>query len=954
MTEIGFGKLGKMGSLDLSRLKSGVKKTDLQNDVQKSIFDKVDKNGNGVLEEGEVNALSQSLQELAGKDNNISDKEAQNFFKQNNMQDVESQQLYEFVSQLGVDSDKIDNASKQTMKDGTEAVVVQYKPDDTGTTNTDFMNSDTGEVVAKKSENEQTEVFTEYENGNVKTKTTTDKAANTTTTENFIEGGGGGLPSSKTTVYGDSGATETIKYEGGKPATKEVSRGTVQQHYSTDENGEFRLDSETKQIGPEMEEKSTHTYINNNEIIETTLPGDKTRTQVKTDGKLMSETNTQTGRSETVTYDESGKTTSKTILKGSNFENPDVKNQITYNKDGSRTESFEQPAKGIQITDHYNNKGFKTKETAVVNGKTYTATYDGKGHGTLTMKAGETVESFAQRTGCPVSEINRLNQFPGGVPQAGQQIKVPEKYVKATDSNNFAVNKNAEKAKGNAAEEQRVENTMGKLSNVYEQKNTKGKYQSYNDYTSRLIQNEVKNGTLPESALNDKNLHKELSQKIKNLNGGADIKSLDSIKCPVSSSYNTKLKNVEKQQEQKKNEREYMQIALDHTKQKLAAAKADFEAQMNKDGLYADAADTISKLWNNHLYGDALGINTGNTASQIREQFQYMENQINKMEAALKKGDVKTFQRIRSEVSNNPKTKDIIETVNNYNESQDTGATAVEFAVDGAALFVPGGQFVAGAVSVADKVWSNDTRAKLAEGDVGTWAQTVGEAALHTTSVGAGKLAGSAIGQKVTSTLGKNIGNFTGKTGLNISSKAINGFAQRTVKNTVEETFNYTVDQAVNLANGKGVEAPSLSPMGFVSGEMAKGTTGKLLNNAKDSNIVQKFTKKGGKYLDKALEHGFNATERLAQNTVQEVTNSAISGDSISTTNILADTMTGTQTDRLSSNQKKLINKSIKEITKEESDELTEKDIINGANVGNSYYEAMETDALKKIQPKRT
>lgn len=191
MTEIGFGKLGKMGSLDLSRLKSGVKKTDLQNDVQKSIFDKVDKNGNGVLEEGEVNALSQSLQELAGKDNNISDKEAQNFFKQNNMQDVESQQLYEFVSQLGVDSDKIDNASKQMMKDGTEAVAVQYKPDDTGTTNTDFMNSDTGEVVAKKSENEQTEVFTEYENGNVKTKTTTDKAANTTTTENFIERGGG-------------------------------------------------------------------------------------------------------------------------------------------------------------------------------------------------------------------------------------------------------------------------------------------------------------------------------------------------------------------------------------------------------------------------------------------------------------------------------------------------------------------------------------------------------------------------------------------------------------------------------------------------------------------------------------------------------------------------------------------------------------------------------------------
>lgn len=693
MTEIGFGKLGKMGSLDLSRLKSGVKKTDLQNDVQKSIFDKVDKNGNGVLEEGEVNALSQSLQELAGKDNNISDKEAQNFFKQNNMQDVESQQLYEFVSQLGVDSDKIDNASKQMMKDGTEAVAVQYKPDDTGTTNTDFMNSDTGEVVAKKSENAQTEVFTEYENGNVKTKTTTDKVANTTTTENFIEGGGG-LPSSKTTVYGDSGATETIKYEGGKPATKDVSRGTVQQHYSTDENGEFRLDSETKQIGPEMEEKSTHTYINNNEIIETTLPGDKTRTQVKTDGKLMSETNTQTGRSETVTYDKNGKPTSKTILKGSNFDNPDVKNQITYNKDGSRTESFEQPAKGIQITDHYNNKGFKTKETAVVNGKTYTATYDGKGHGTLTMKAGETVESFAQRTGCPVSEINRLNQFPGGVPQAGQQIKVPEKYVKATDSNNFAVNKNAEKAKGNAAEEQRVENTMGKLSNVYEQKNTKGKYQSYDDYTSRLIQNEVKNGTLPESALNDKNLHKELSQKIKNLNGGADIKSLDSIKCPVSSSYNTKLKNVEKQQTVKFNATNITAVLMNET---LNAENALNEHKENST-LFEEGADQFGRM---NLFGN------NNYSGDVRDDINTLKKGLGKMNTCLKKNDMAGFKKEfkntygveyneanikkyyknptdanrKAAFGDNPRISNIVKRTETYVQSDKDGATVIKAGV---------------------------------------------------------------------------------------------------------------------------------------------------------------------------------------------------------------------------------------------------------------------------------
>lgn len=381
-----------------------------------------------------------------------------------------------------------------------------------------------------------------------------------------------------------------------------------------------------------MEEKSTHTYINNNEIIETTLPGNKTRTQVKTDGKLMSETNTQTGRSETVTYDKNGKPTSKTILKGSDFDNPDVKNQIRYNKDGSRTESFEQPAKGIQITDHYNDKGFKTKETAVVKGKTYTATYDGKGHGTLTMKAGETVESFAQRTGCPVSEINRLNKFPGGVPQAGQQIKVPEKYVKATDSNNFAVNKNAERAKGNAAEEQRVENTMGKLSNVYEQKNTKGKYQSYDDYTSRLIQNEVKNGTLPESALNDKNLHKELSQKIKNLNGGADIKSLDSIKCPVSSSYNTKLKNVEKQQTVKFNATNITSVLMNET---LNAENALNEHKENST-LFEEGADQFGRM---NLFGD------NNYSGDVRDDINTLKRGLGKMNACLKKNDMAGFKK---------------------------------------------------------------------------------------------------------------------------------------------------------------------------------------------------------------------------------------------------------------------------------------------------------------------
>lgn len=483
-----------------------------------SIFDKVDTDNNGILDQKEIQEF---ISEVSGDDSRINKKEAKSFLSGSDGNKLTFQE-----------GDKTKKLTPEDLREFLQQAQTSIEENDIKSAISSKVDGKAG-VIIEKNDGSQEIIFNNKDlDVDRKTITKNDKGETVTT-----EYKGSEVVSQ--TIVGSNGQTEVITYENGKPLSKDVKNGINEQHYSYDANGNPVLETEIENKGISAKEKvSVHSYNGNTETIDITTSDGNKQTLVKVNGKLQSETNTVAGRQEIVVYGDDGESvTSKTILKGSDFSNPNSKEVITYNKDGTRTEVFEDLTKGYTQTDNYNKDGFKTKETAVVDGKTYTANYDGKGHGTLTLKAGETISAFAQRVGCSEAEIRQLNKFPGGIPQAGQQIVVPDKYVKATNFNNYGVNASAEKVKGNSAETKRVNQNLDKFSETYEQKGTKGKYASYDDYASRLIQNEIKQGTLPDTAASDKNLHKALTDKIKQLNGNKDIKTLDSIKCPVSADY---------------------------------------------------------------------------------------------------------------------------------------------------------------------------------------------------------------------------------------------------------------------------------------------------------------------------------------------------------------------------------------------------------------------------------
>ena len=79
--------------------------------------------------------------------------------------------------------------------------------------------------------------------------------------------------------------------------------------------------------------------------------------------------------------------------------------------------------------------------------------------------------------------------------------------------------------------------------NIYIQRNCKSQhYTSYEDYARKLLTNE---GGSP---ITDA-MVKQTAAKIKQMNGGVDIKQLDTIKCPVSNEYKAKLEQNAKQQQ---------------------------------------------------------------------------------------------------------------------------------------------------------------------------------------------------------------------------------------------------------------------------------------------------------------------------------------------------------------------------------------------------------------------
>ena len=214
---------GKKSNVLLTGFKAGLKKESLKTEQEKSVFDAIDKDKNGVLDENEVQNFTKALD--ASNDGKVSRKEAKAFLKENNL-DLKKKEVLNFLKANINNTENVESA-KSVQKDGKTVVQVTYKDGSVETINPD----------------KSSELATTDADGNVKTQY---KDENGVLTRDRLEKKDGDKTvSTLETYYAQDGttptqsveqdlennSTTTILYKSGTPESKKVKQGTTTSRY---------------------------------------------------------------------------------------------------------------------------------------------------------------------------------------------------------------------------------------------------------------------------------------------------------------------------------------------------------------------------------------------------------------------------------------------------------------------------------------------------------------------------------------------------------------------------------------------------------------------------------------------------------------------------------------------------------------------------------------------------
>lgn len=641
---------GQASGISLSGLKGGLKRENLKSGEMKSIFDKVDTDKNGILDDNEVSNFAQNIDNK--KQNNFLDKnEAKDFITnfgltftnaKGKTERMKAESMMQFLQEIQANTGEI-SSTREFTQDGVSYIEIKNNDGSTETINTEDKSS----TKVRQDSNGNTIEESYDANKKLTSTKTTDSNGNVEQTD-YSENG---TPVKKTVTESGGTSVTTITYdESGKPETKEVKRGTVTSNYEYDSEGNERITSKVENQGNDtLEKTTTYEYSDNGNVIENITQPNKQITRTTNGDNLLSEVVVEGDKTTTTTYNETGKT------------------EVVIQGDKTTTTVFTDKGKTVNVTEGdnstetaYNNEGFKLSEKVTINGQTYSAKFDGKGHGRLTMKAGETIESFAQRVGCKPSEIRRLNHFPGGIPQAGQSIVVPERCVHPADANN-QVSASSERARGNAAEQNRLNGQMNQFSKVRTWPGNPGRYHSYEEVAMEALQKEVKEGTIDASLLKDKNFIRDFANKIKQMNNNANVSTLGKINVPVT-------ERMDSNMSVRQDDREHTRIQQRQQQEMRAGgslADSMYEAINNhKWGLDENNfKNSLAKINSNNIIGvlDSYKSAKGNTAgkSLISDIFDETSNTLEKRKNAAGKIITALKQRAAKALgsSNDPRLK---------------------------------------------------------------------------------------------------------------------------------------------------------------------------------------------------------------------------------------------------------------------------------------------------------
>lgn len=732
MSDMNVG-FGKKSNVLLTGFKAGLKKESLKTAQEKSVFDAIDKDKNGVLDENEVQNFTKALD--ASNDGKVSRKEAKAFLKENNL-DLKKKEVLNFLKANINNTENVESA-KSVQQDGKTVVQVTYKDGSVETINPD----------------KSSELATTDADGNVKTqykdengvltrdrleKKDDDKTVSTLETYYAKDGK---TPTKSVEQDLKNSSTTTISYKSGTPESKEVKQGTTTSNYSYNAKGAYVLESKIENEGIPAKEKRTKYTYNEDGIIEDIVDGNGTKThntKNKYDKKLTQTKTYANGKEYSIKYDGNGNTLGIVVQNGEKLEiiakkfgvtvedlkkaNADVlngKNEFSVGDEIKIPKEVEADDKNIQ--------GRKSADEAKAEYKKEQEIKRKKAEQAALRRQQQAAQAAARRAQAAAREaqykaMGLKNHKGQGKPIVGTYKG--GKKEQFTIIGEAGYGRHLAKSKSGkvvtiAHDGVILKDSYVQATNLYGSgKKIKGKIK---DKTGKLITKnyvEIPGAKLPHGR---KAVVDEKGRTWVMSHDGVILDNNYVAKSNAADVIRTDSKTAQK-------------AAIGMLESELNNAQKAFNAQMDKDGWAADVADGVSNIW-------GWAQKDGNQAWRVRRDLKTYRSQLNELKAAASKGDAQfraKFKQIygvdynQNAIANytmhpteaNFKkafgTKNDIGTrVAKYNESQDAGAAVVKttaevgagialaaatVATGGAAGVVASATVIAGTTMAADVV----------------------------------------------------------------------------------------------------------------------------------------------------------------------------------------------------------------------------------------------------------
>ena len=336
-----LGKGKDAQQISSNDLKGGVKKEDIKDEKMRSIFEALD-DGNGILEEKEVNQLKAKVQEAASKDGdatNLSNKEAKSLIKSLGLKGFKVEDVFRFLSTVKAAGVNIDYQTKDA--ENPDEIVIKYKPDAEGNSvierhrsndggligsivqdknnNTMIKNADNRITGGKNDVGKYTRTYNEdggytdsYKDGRIRNFDRDGKWVSGTNrngetyTKNYNEDG------SYTEIYGNGEIQEYDKY--GKQLSGKLANGKTWKNEYHDDGSYTRTYS-----NGEIRE-----YDENGKLLSGEFDGKTWKIEYHDDDSFTR----KYGDGETQEYDQNGKQLSGKLTNGTTYE-------VRYGEDGS-------------------------------------------------------------------------------------------------------------------------------------------------------------------------------------------------------------------------------------------------------------------------------------------------------------------------------------------------------------------------------------------------------------------------------------------------------------------------------------------------------------------------------------------------------------------------------------------------------------------------------------------